>query len=172
MCCRCRKSLGEHASSSEMPDTLRVMKPTPLVKTLHTLIRDQTTVRSYTISGAACLSLKVPLFPFIREAADIRNVIPQERDVFVFHAARLSRLLLEYAVSLLPYVETSVRGADGHVFQGCRFAGKVSWLLHLQMLSHHREIMQLCGVSIMRAGLALEEPLRNVCKDIALGMVE
>ena len=49
----------------------------------------------------------------------------QPRGEFVFHSERLARLVMEHAVSLLPYTDVAVTGAAGAPFPGRRFTGKV-----------------------------------------------
>lgn len=114
-----RKSILGQSGVEGTPENLHVIRQTPLIKMLHTIIRDATT----------------------------------ERDSFVFHAERLSRLVLEYSLSLLPFSPCEVTSSSGNVFNGNFLNTKV------------------CGVSIMRAGLTMEGPLRCVCKDVALGKI-
>ncbi|KJE92953.1 uridine cytidine kinase [Capsaspora owczarzaki ATCC 30864] len=75
------------------------------------------------------------------------------RDEFIFYSQRLMRLLVEYALSFLPFQETIVTTPSNALFQGQRFNGT------------------LIGVSIVRAGVTMEGSLRDVCKDIRLGKI-
>lgn len=76
-----------------------------------------------------------------------------KRDDFVFFTNRLACLVIEHALSFLPFQDVSVDTPQGHVYPGKRFTGKV------------------CGVSIMRAGEVLEPALLSVCKDATLGKI-
>lgn len=60
------------------------------------------------------------------------------RDEFIFYANRLMRLLIEYALSLLPFDECKVSTP-----QGSDYAGK-------------RRVSKICGVTILRAGETME----------------
>ncbi|XP_020623460.1 uridine-cytidine kinase-like 1 [Orbicella faveolata] len=76
------------------------------------------------------------------------------RDDFIFYSKRLMRILIEHALSLLPFKRDVVRTMEGTVYEGKRFAGK-----------------RLCGVSILRAGETMEPALESVCKDIRIGKI-
>ncbi|GAA89936.1 cytosine deaminase-uracil phosphoribosyltransferase fusion protein [Aspergillus luchuensis IFO 4308] len=58
---------------------------------------------------------------------------------FIFYSNRIIRLLVEEGLNHLPVVEQSVTTPVGRVYLGVRFEGKI------------------CGVSIMRAGEAMEQ---------------
>lgn len=73
------------------------------------------------------------------------------REEFIFTATRLSRLLIEHALTLFPYDEFQVTTPTGSTYNG-----------------FHQNI-ELCGVSIMRAGESMEVALREVCKDVTIG---
>eukprot|EP00126_Sphaerothecum_destruens_P007053 Sdes_comp19659_c0_seq3m11493 len=75
------------------------------------------------------------------------------RDEFIFYSQRLMRLLIEFSLSFLPYVEKLVQTPRRVLYRGGEFQGK------------------LCGVSIVRAGVTMEFALRDICKDIPLGRI-
>ncbi|KAL9980499.1 hypothetical protein ACROYT_G009099 [Oculina patagonica] len=85
--------------------------------------------------------------------AIIRNE-QASRDDFIFYSKRLMRILIEHALSLLPFKRHVVTTMEGMVYEGKRFAGK-----------------RLCGVSILRAGETMEPALESVCKDIRIGKI-
>ncbi|XP_014227759.1 uridine-cytidine kinase-like 1 [Trichogramma pretiosum] len=76
------------------------------------------------------------------------------RDEFIFYSKRLMRLVIECALSLLPFKEVSVETPQGVSYNGRRNASE-----------------KICGVSILRAGETMEQPLRDVCKDIRVGKI-
>ncbi|XP_031553202.1 uridine-cytidine kinase-like 1 isoform X2 [Actinia tenebrosa] len=76
------------------------------------------------------------------------------RDDFIFYSKRLMRILIEHALSLLPFKPLTVTTPAGNSYDGKKFAGK-----------------RLCGVSILRAGETLEPALESVCKEIRIGKI-
>nr|XP_028682988.1 uridine-cytidine kinase-like 1 isoform X10 [Macaca mulatta] len=103
-----------------LPQTLSVLKSTPQVRGMHTIIRDKET----------------------------------SRDEFIFYSKRLMRLLIEHALSFLPFQDCVVRTPQGQEYAGKCYAGK-----------------QITGVSILRAGETMEPALRAVCKDVRIGTI-
>uniref|UniRef100_A0A2K5JZI6 Uridine-cytidine kinase n=1 Tax=Colobus angolensis palliatus TaxID=336983 RepID=A0A2K5JZI6_COLAP len=103
-----------------LPRTLSVLKSTPQVRGMHTIIRDKET----------------------------------SRDEFIFYSKRLMRLLIEHALSFLPFQDCIVRTPQGQDYAGKCYAGK-----------------QITGVSILRAGETMEPALRAVCKDVRIGTI-
>ncbi|XP_077804238.1 uridine-cytidine kinase-like 1 isoform X19 [Macaca mulatta] len=103
-----------------LPQTLSVLKSTPQVRGMHTIIRDKET----------------------------------SRDEFIFYSKRLMRLLIEHALSFLPFQDCVVRTPQGQDYAGKCYAGK-----------------QITGVSILRAGETMEPALRAVCKDVRIGTI-
>ncbi|XP_032734627.1 uridine-cytidine kinase-like 1 isoform X3 [Lontra canadensis] len=101
-----------------LPQTLSVLKSTPQVRGMHTIIRDKET----------------------------------SRDEFIFYSKRLMRLLIEHALSFLPFQDCVVQTPQGQDYAGKCYAGK-----------------QITGVSILRAGETMEPALRAVCKDVRIG---
>ncbi|RZF39578.1 hypothetical protein LSTR_LSTR001099 [Laodelphax striatellus] len=83
----------------------------------------------------------------------IRNKDTQ-RDEFIFYSKRLIRLVIEFALSLLPFKDSMVDTPQGVPYQGKRCA------------SH-----KICGVSILRAGETMEQAVCDVCKDIRIGKI-
>lgn len=76
-----------------------------------------------------------------------------DRSEFVFYADRIIRLLVEEGLNHLPFAETTVNTPTGAEYAGLAFTGKV------------------CGVSIMRAGEAMEKALRDCCRSIRIGKI-
>ncbi|XP_032897295.1 uridine-cytidine kinase-like 1 isoform X2 [Amblyraja radiata] len=76
------------------------------------------------------------------------------RDEFIFYSKRLMRLLIEYALSLLPFRTCTVQTLQGQDYEGRRFDGT-----------------RITGVSILRAGETMEPALRAVCKDVRVGKI-
>ncbi|CZT21604.1 probable uracil phosphoribosyltransferase FUR1 [Ramularia collo-cygni] len=72
---------------------------------------------------------------------------------FIFHSNRISRLLVEEALNHLPVLPHSVTTPVGHTYAGVEFEGKI------------------CGVSIMRAGEAMEQALRECCRSVRIGKI-
>lgn len=77
------------------------------------------------------------------------------RDDFIFYTNRLMRLLIEYALSLLPFEDVTVKTTGGHEYDGKR----------------HLRNGKVCGVSILRAGECLEPALCEVYKDACIGKI-
>ncbi|XP_014642752.1 PREDICTED: uridine-cytidine kinase-like 1 isoform X3 [Ceratotherium simum simum] len=103
-----------------LPRTLSVLKSTPQVRGMHTIIRDKET----------------------------------SRDEFIFYSKRLMRLLIEHALSFLPFQDCVVQTPQGQDYAGKCYGGK-----------------QITGVSILRAGETMEPALRAVCKDVRIGTI-
>lgn len=96
-----------------------VLKPTPQLKALYTIIRDKNT----------------------------------KREEFIFHADRISRLLVEEGLNLLPTKAKKVVTLTNAAFSGAAFGSKI------------------CAVSILRSGEAMERAVRDVCKKIRMGKI-
>jgi len=75
------------------------------------------------------------------------------REDFIFYSDRLIRLLVEEGLNHLPYEKDVVVTPTGVKFDGVKFS------------SH------ICGVSIVRAGEAMEASLRSVCKSVRIGKI-
>ena len=72
---------------------------------------------------------------------------------FIFYSNRISRLLVEEALNHLPVLPHSVTTPVGRPYAGVKFEG------------------QICGVSIMRAGEAMEQALRECCRSVRIGKI-
>jgi uracil phosphoribosyltransferase len=72
---------------------------------------------------------------------------------FIFYSNRIIRLLVEEGLNHLPVVEETVTTPVGRSYLGVRFQGKI------------------CGVSIMRAGEAMEQGLRDCCRSVRIGKI-
>ncbi|KAJ4455871.1 putative Uracil phosphoribosyltransferase [Paratrimastix pyriformis] len=100
-----------------------------------------------------------PHFHLIHQNQQIRAMLTILRDRntdradFIFYADRLFRLLIEEALSMLPYREKQITTPTGSVFTGCEFSSN------------------LAGVSIVRSGESMEAALRCVCKKIRIGKI-
>ena len=73
------------------------------------------------------------------------------RDDFIFFANRVCSIVVETGLSELSFQEIKVTTPTGDKYNGLESSKK------------------LCGVSIERAGVAMERGLRKVCKDIKIG---
>ncbi|KAL2266525.1 hypothetical protein VTJ83DRAFT_5877 [Remersonia thermophila] len=75
------------------------------------------------------------------------------RGDFIFYSNRIIRLLVEEGLNHLPTVEHTVTTPVGRSYDGLAFQGKI------------------CGVSIMRAGEAMEQGLRECCRSVRIGKI-
>eukprot|EP00754_Rhynchopus_humris_P034256 Rhum_TRINITY_DN15585_c0_g1::Rhum_TRINITY_DN15585_c0_g1_i1::g.161341::m.161341/K00761/upp, UPRT; uracil phosphoribosyltransferase len=82
----------------------------------------------------------------------LRNQDTTRQD-FVFFADRLMRLLVEEALSFVPFKRSVVSTPTGETYDGLQFTAKI------------------CGVSIMRAGESMEAAFRATCRDIRIGKI-
>ncbi|CEF59313.1 Uridine kinase [Strongyloides ratti] len=73
------------------------------------------------------------------------------REEFIFYSDRILSLLIEESMNHIPYIDHLVTMANGKVVCG------------------RKKNVELCGISIMRAGETLEKALRNVIKDCKMG---
>lgn len=88
----------------------------------------------------------------IRQSSMIRDRNTQRAD-FVFYSNRIIRLLVEEGLNHLPVVEQTISTPVGQSYAGVKFQGKI------------------CGVSIMRAGEAMEQGLRDCCRSVRIGKI-
>lgn len=80
-----------------------------------------------------------------------REAQPSE---WVFTADRVSRMMVEFALNFLPIEpKTVTTPVDGETYDGVKFAGHI------------------VGVSIIRAGEAMEASLRSCCRNVRLGKI-
>lgn len=82
----------------------------------------------------------------------IRNEKTSRAD-FIFYSNRIIRLLVEEGLNHLPVVQHNVTTPVGQNYSGVKFRGKI------------------CGVSIMRAGEAMEQGLRDCCRSVRIGKI-
>src|SRR3954451_23506992 len=82
----------------------------------------------------------------------IRDKNTQRAD-FIFYSNRIIRLLVEEGLNHLPVVEHAITTPVGRTYAGVQFQGKI------------------CGVSIMRAGEAMEQGLRDCCRSVRIGKI-
>lgn len=75
------------------------------------------------------------------------------REDFIFYSDRIIRLLVEEGLNLLSFSDKVVTTPTGAEFHGYGF-GK-----------------NICGVSIMRAGEAMEKGLRDCCRSVRIGKI-
>lgn len=76
------------------------------------------------------------------------------RDDFIFYSNRLMRILIEHALSLLPFEDVIVNTTFNQQYEGKRHANA-----------------KVCGVSILRAGECLEPALCEVFKNAIIGKI-
>lgn len=75
-------------------------------------------------------------------------------DDFIFYSNRLMRILIEYALALLPFDEVTVKTFDGQEYSGKRHTNS-----------------KVTGVSILRAGECMEPALCEVYKNAKIGKI-
>jgi uracil phosphoribosyltransferase len=75
------------------------------------------------------------------------------RSEWIFYADRVIRLLVEEGLNYLPFTAKPVVTPTGQSYEGLAFGGKI------------------CGVSIMRAGEAMEQGLRDCCRSVRIGKI-
>eukprot|EP01129_Flabellula_baltica_P015188 TRINITY_DN7558_c0_g1_i1.p1 TRINITY_DN7558_c0_g1~~TRINITY_DN7558_c0_g1_i1.p1 ORF type:complete len:217 (-),score=54.08 TRINITY_DN7558_c0_g1_i1:38-688(-) len=75
------------------------------------------------------------------------------RENFIFYSDRLIRLIIEEALSLLPFEPKQVTTPTGAIYDGIRFTSPI------------------CGVSVVRAGESMERGLREVVKAVRIGKI-
>ncbi|KAF7260387.1 hypothetical protein EG68_02006 [Paragonimus skrjabini miyazakii] len=100
----------------------------------------------------------VHVIPSVPQTRGLHTIIRDRttsQDAFVFYSERLMRPLCEYAINLLPHMDVVVDTPQGIPYHGRQLATGT----------------QVCGVSILRAGEALEHALCDVCKDVRLGKI-
>ncbi|GAK57352.1 hypothetical protein U27_04317 [Candidatus Vecturithrix granuli] len=98
---------------------LTILKMTPQLHTLLTIVRDKQT----------------------------------KRNDFIFYADRINRLLIEEGLNFLPTREKIIETRTGEKYIGSEFVGKI------------------CAVPIIRAGLSMENSIREVAKKIRIGHI-
>lgn len=76
-----------------------------------------------------------------------------KRNDFIFYADRINRLLIEEGLNFLPTREKIVETRTGEKYIGTEFVGKI------------------CAVPIIRAGLSMENSIREVAKKIRIAHI-
>ena len=76
-----------------------------------------------------------------------------DRADFIFYSNRIIRLLVEEGLNHLPTHPKQITTPVGRQYAGVEFQGKI------------------CGVSIMRAGEAMEQGLRDCCRSVRIGKI-
>jgi len=76
-----------------------------------------------------------------------------KRGDFIFYTDRIIRLLVEEGLNHLPVVPKTVITPTQEKYDGVGFMGRI------------------CGVSILRAGEAMEAGLREVCRSVRIGKI-
>ncbi|ETN62819.1 uridine cytidine kinase i [Anopheles darlingi] len=100
-------------------------------------------------------SLKMlPITPQVKGLHTFIRNANTPRDEFIFYSKRLIRLVLEYALSLLPFRNVEVETPQNVPYKGKRLA-----------------CQKICGVSILRAGETMEQAVSDVCKHIRIGKI-
>eukprot|EP01071_Lankesteria_metandrocarpae_P005747 Lankesteria_metandrocarpae@DN4111_c0_g1_i4.p1 len=106
------------------------------------------------------LKEKYPTVHLIPQTTQLRSLMTTIRDKntgikeFAFYSDRIIRLIIEEALNNFPFVETTVETpVKDCFFRGARFSER------------------LCGVSILRAGEAMEAALRAVCLGCRIGKI-
>ncbi|PHH58453.1 hypothetical protein CDD81_5807 [Ophiocordyceps australis] len=109
----------------------------------------------------ATLSAKVPfdnvhVLPQTPQLIALLSIIRSQstdRADFIFYSNRIIRLLVEEGLNHLPVIEHNIVTPVGRTYNGLMFQG------------------QICGVSIMRAGEAMEQGLRDCCRSVRIGKI-
>ncbi|VEN64355.1 unnamed protein product [Callosobruchus maculatus] len=96
----------------------------------------------------------LPTTPQIRGLHTFIRNKDTPRDEFIFYSKRLIRLVIEYTLSLMTFVDKTVETPQGVLYNGKRMATN-----------------NICGVSILRAGETMEQAVCDVCKDIRIGKI-
>ncbi|XP_026480657.1 uridine-cytidine kinase-like 1 isoform X2 [Ctenocephalides felis] len=96
----------------------------------------------------------LPASPQVRGLHTFIRCKHTPRDEFIFYSKRLIRLVIEFALSFLPFKDVTVETPQGIQYQGKSGASN-----------------KICGVSILRAGETMEQAVCDVCKDIRIGKI-
>ncbi|KAJ1610550.1 Fur1p-like uracil phosphoribosyltransferase [Cryptosporidium canis] len=105
------------------------------------------------------LSSKFPNLHICVQTPQLKGVMTILRDAstskedFVFYTDRISRIVLEHALNLLPYDYKEIKTPNGVEVKGISFNTPI------------------CGVSLIGSGEAMENALRFVCRGCRIGKV-
>lgn len=106
------------------------------------------------INGKQYLQVTVlNMTPQLRTLMTIIRNKETKRNDFIFYADRINRLLIEEGLNFLPTREKLVETRTGKQYVGTEFVGKI------------------CAVPIIRAGLSMENSIREVAKKIRIGHI-
>lgn len=120
---------------------------------------NSTTVPTPTLSSSAATSngagnvFTLPPTPQLSALYTIIRSKDTPRADFIFYSDRIIRLLVEEGLNHLPVVPKTVVSPTGSTWDGVGFEGRI------------------CGVSILRAGEAMEAGLREVCRSVRIGKI-
>ncbi|KAI7852448.1 uracil phosphoribosyltransferase-domain-containing protein [Circinella umbellata] len=108
------------------------------------------------MSNSYTLPSQVQLLPPTPQLKGLMTIIRAKdttRSDFIFYADRIIRLLVEEGLNHLPCIGKNVETPTGATYNGIDFEGRI------------------CGVSIMRAGEAMEQGLRECCRSVRIGKI-
>ena len=91
--------------------------------------------------------------PQLRTLLTIIRDKETKRNDFIFYADRINRLLVEEGLNFLPVREKTVETRTEEKYVGSEFIGKI------------------CAVPIIRAGLSMENSIREVAKKIRIAHI-
>lgn len=110
-------------------------------------------------SATANVLSRHPQLMLIRQTTQLRAIMTiirnreTKKEEFIFYADRAIRLLIEEALNVLPFIPCTVQTPLGLPYEGLAFG------------------RGLCGVSVVRAGEAMEAALRAVCRGCVIGKI-
>ncbi|CRK19035.1 hypothetical protein BN1723_017739 [Verticillium longisporum] len=133
----------------------KLQKPSGAVQCVGPLYRSESQKPSATVSTEMNLD-NVHILPQTPQLIALLTIIRDrntERGDFIFYSNRIIRLLVEEGLNHLPTIEHDVTTPIGRTYSGLLFQGKI------------------CGVSIMRAGEAMEQGLRDCCRSVRIGKI-
>ncbi|MCL4130000.1 UNVERIFIED_CONTAM: hypothetical protein GTU68_002897, partial [Idotea baltica] len=116
-------------------------------------LREKLASANFGLSRPTSLHL-LPNTPQIRGLHTFIRNKDTPRDEFIFYSKRLIRLVIEHALTLLPFRDVVVETPQGVPYEGKRIATEA-----------------ICGASILRAGETMENALCEVLKDVRIGKI-
>lgn len=108
------------------------------------------------MAESSTISNNVVILPQTNQILGLYTIIRDrntKRGDFVFYSDRIIRLLVEEGLNQLPVEDAIIECHGGRKFKGVKFLGKI------------------CGVSIVRAGEAMESGLRECCRSVRIGKI-
>lgn len=142
---------AETAAAEEIPQVTR--KESVFRRSASISIENQHAAYHSRFAGKHPNLMVMPVTPQMIALHTIIRDRTTTRDDFVFYSNRIIRLLLEEALSTLPFESATVTTPTNSPFHGYEFTSKV------------------VGVSIVRAGEAMEQGLRDVAKGVRIGKI-